>query len=84
MARQTTISRRVRVIREERYGANGLLTMAGELGLSEQTWRHYEGGVCIPAEVILRFIELTDAHPHWLLTGNGDKYLSLTHHGGRV
>lgn len=77
MMRQTSLSRRVRAIREERYGTDGLAIMAGVLGLPEQTWRHYEAGVAIPAQVILRFIDATDAHPHWLLTGEGDKYLSL-------
>lgn len=75
MTRQATLSRRVRAIREERYGTDGLALIAAELGLSEAAWRQYEGGVVIPAHVILRFIEATDAHPHWLLTGEGEKYL---------
>ena len=32
-------------------------------------------GCTISAQVILRFIEVTAAHPHWLLTGEGEKYL---------
>ena len=33
-------------------------------------------GRTIPAKVILRFIEITSAHPHWLLTGEGSRYLT--------
>ncbi len=32
----------------------------------------------IPAEVILQFIEITEANPHWLLTGDGPRYLPPT------
>ena len=60
MTRETTLSRRVRMIREER-DADGFLMIADDLGLPEQTWRHYEIGVIIPAGVILRFIQVTDA-----------------------
>lgn len=77
MIRQGSLSRRVRLIREERYGAAGHLAIADELGLPEQTWRCYESGVAIPAHVILQFIEVTDAHPHWLLTGEGERYLGV-------
>jgi hypothetical protein len=84
MGRQSTLSRRIRVIREERFGVDGAAVLADELGVPERTWRHYEAGVMVPADVILRFIELTDAHPHWLLTGSGEKYLGLAQHAGRV
>ena len=36
---------------------------------------NYEAGCTIPAPVILQFIELTGAHPHWLLTGEGPRFL---------
>ena len=49
--------------------------LAEELGLPDDTWRNYEAGVVIPAPVLLMFIEATGAHPHWLLTGQGDRYL---------
>ena len=35
-----------------------------------------EAGETIPALIILRFIEVTSAHPHWLLTGEGCRYLT--------
>jgi hypothetical protein len=32
--------------------------------------------------VILHFLELTHANPHWLRTGRGDKYLGSDGAGG--
>jgi hypothetical protein len=46
--------------------------LAEALGLPDRTWRSYEAGVTIPAPVILRFIEVCGASPHWLLTGEGE------------
>jgi hypothetical protein len=43
--------------------------------LPVRTWENYETGVTIPATVILGFIEVTGAHPKWLLTGEGERYL---------
>jgi hypothetical protein len=65
---------RVREVRRELYGESGGAALAAALGLPAQTWANYEGGVVIPAPVILGFIELTRADPHWLLTGQGDRY----------
>jgi hypothetical protein len=65
---------RVREIRRERYGDGGIPILARVLGLPVQTWVNFEAGVVIPAHVILRFIEVTGAEPHWLLTGQGDRY----------
>ena len=38
-----------------------------------ETWRNYEGGVTMPAWVLLRFLEFTGANPNWLLTGQGER-----------
>jgi hypothetical protein len=70
------LARRIRQIREELYGEHGGPILAAELDLPFREWHSYEGGSTIPAQSILRFIEVTHAHPHWLLTGEGDKYLS--------
>ncbi len=70
------LAHRVRQIRVELYGEHGGPLLAQALRIPFRTWHHYEGGRAIPAQSILRFIEVTDAHPHWLLTGEGDKYLS--------
>ena len=69
------LARRIREVREELYGAHGGPLLAEALRIPFRTWHQYETGCTIPAAVILRFIELTEAHPHWLLTGQGEKYL---------
>jgi hypothetical protein len=72
---QHALARRVREIRRERFGAGGTAVLAVLLDLPVRTWENYEAGCTIPAQTLLRFIELTGAHPHWLLTGGGAKYL---------
>jgi hypothetical protein len=62
---------RVREIRRHVFGEQGGPVLAEALGLPERTWSNYEAGVTIPALVILRFIEVCGASPHWLLTGEG-------------
>ncbi len=69
-----SLAQRVREIRLERFGENGVPHLAEKLRLPTRTWLNYESGCTIPAEVILRFIDATDVHPHWLLTGEGDRY----------
>ena len=66
---------RFREVREEIYGEHGGPLLAVALGLPFRTILNYEDGCAIPAEAILRFIEVTKAHPHWLLTGEGARYL---------
>jgi hypothetical protein len=70
------LARRIREIREDLYGEHGGPLLAEALDLPFRTWHNYEGGCTIPAHSILRFIEVTDAHPHWLLTGEGEKFLT--------
>jgi hypothetical protein len=69
------LASRIRQVREELYGQHGGPLLAEALRLPFRTWHRYESGVTIPAEVILRFIEVTEASPHWLLTGEGPCYL---------
>jgi hypothetical protein len=69
-----SLSRRVREIRRELFGENGVPLLAEKLQLPTRTWLNYESGCTIPADVILRFIDLTDAHPRWLLKGEGARY----------
>jgi hypothetical protein len=70
------LAERVREIREETFGEHGGPLLAEALRLPFRTWLNYEAGCTIPALVILRFIEVTNAHHHWLLTGEGEKYLA--------
>lgn len=71
------LARRIREVREERFGAHGGPLLAEALQIPFRTWLNYESGCTIPAPSMLRFIELTKASPHWLLTGRGDKYLAV-------
>jgi len=68
------LSRRVREVRQELYGEHGGPRLADALGIPARTWANYEAGVVIPAVVVLGFVELTGACPHWLLTGEGERY----------
>jgi transcriptional regulator with XRE-family HTH domain len=76
MQRRIGIAARVRQIRQDFYGEDGLEKLAGALGVPEQTWRNYERGVTMPAELLLAFIALTGADPNWLLTGDGERMSS--------
>ena len=71
-------AQRVREIRVDLYGEQGAPLLAAAMHLPTQTWLNFEAGCTIPAQVILRFIDLTSANPHWLLTGRGGKYLDVS------
>ena len=73
---KSALASRVRQVREELYGDNGGPLLAEELRIPFRAWLDYETGGTIPALIILRFIEVTEAHPHWLLTGEGNRFLS--------
>jgi hypothetical protein len=70
------LAQRFREIREELFGENGGPLLAGALVVPFRTMLNYEDGCTIPAHAILRFIEVTNAHPRWLLTGEGERYIS--------
>jgi hypothetical protein len=76
MVIKNDLARRVREVREELYGAHGGPMLAEALGVPFRTWHNYEAGCTIPAQTILRFIMVTDANPHWLLLGEGERYRS--------
>jgi SOS-response transcriptional repressor LexA len=61
-------------VRVDLYGERGGSEMARRLGLPVRTWYNYEAGVTVPAEVLLRFVELTSVEPMWLLHGRGPQY----------
>lgn len=71
---KSNLGHRVREIRLELYGNHGGPLLAGALGIPFWRLMTYEQGQVIPAQTILKFIETTGAHPHWLLTGEGMKY----------
>jgi hypothetical protein len=69
------LAQRIREIRIDLYGQHGGPLLAKALEIPFRTLHNYESGCTIPAPTILRFIELTGADPHWLLTGDGDRFL---------
>lgn len=84
MARRKTLPESVRTkyalaerlasLRLELFGERGGPEMARRLGLPIRTWYNYESGVTVPAEVVLKLIEMTSVEPSWLLHGEGPKY----------
>ena len=66
---------RIRDVRIALYGENGGPILARALGIPFRTLHNYEAGCTIPAHSILRFIKLTGVDPHWLLTGDGARFL---------
>ncbi len=65
---------RLSQVRREVFGEHGAPLVAEALQVPCRSWLNYEAGVTIPGLALLRFIELTGAEPHWLLTGEGDQY----------
>ena len=86
MARRKTLPESVRAkyalaerlgsLRSEIFGERGGPELARQLDLPVRTWYNYESGVTVPAEVILKIIELTSVEPMWLLHGKGSKFRS--------
>jgi hypothetical protein len=70
------LSERLRQLRTEFYGERGGPDQARTLGIPVRTWYNYENGVTVPAEIILRVVELTAVEPTWLLRGEGPKFRS--------
>jgi len=70
------LAERLRALRAELYGERGGPELARRLGLPIRTWYNYESGVTVPAEVVLKIIELTSVEPIWLLHGQGPKFRS--------
>lgn len=76
---RSEFARRIREIRLISHGPHGVPMLAGELGLPPRTWQNYEAGVIMPALVLLKFLQATDASPAWLLSGDGPKYSRIEH-----
>jgi hypothetical protein len=73
--RHAGLARRLREIREELFGEEGMPLLAEDLHLPHSNWRSYEAGAKIPAAVLLRFLDLSGASVLWLLTGQGEPFL---------
>lgn len=68
------IASRIRELRIELYGEHGGPILAAQLDLPSRLWIQYEWGSPMPSDVMLRFLAVTRAEPHWLLTGAGEKF----------
>ncbi len=71
---ERTLARRLRSVRRERFGDDGVPELAALLEIPPETWENYEAGVLVPATILLAFIAETGVSPHWLLTGKAPKY----------
>src|SRR5215471_20269190 len=69
-----SLAERLSRLRAELFGDRGGPELARRLGIPVRTWYNYEAGVTVPAEVILKIIELTSIEPSWLLHGKGPKF----------
>lgn len=69
-----SLAERLCRLRAELFGDRGGPELARRLGIPVRTWYNYEAGVTVPAEVVLRIIELTAVEPMWLLHGRGPKF----------
>src|SRR5438270_3465984 len=65
---------RLAALRLELFGERGGPEMARRLGIPVRTWYNYEGGVAVPAEVILKIVKLTSVEVDWLLEGQGPTF----------
>jgi hypothetical protein len=71
---KSLLAERLRAVRIEIFGDRGGPELARQLEIPNRTWYNYEIGVTVPAEILLRFIEVTAVEPRWLLHGEGPKY----------
>jgi hypothetical protein len=71
---KSQLAERLRAVRIDLYGERGGPELARQLEIPNRTWYNYEIGVTVPAEILLRFLELTGVEPHWLLTGEGPQF----------
>ena len=71
---KVALAERLAALRLELFGDRGGPEMARRLGIPVRTWYNYEGGVTVPAEVVLKIIELTAVEAGWLLHGEEPKF----------
>jgi hypothetical protein len=69
-----SVADRIRQVRMEQFGEHGILALSEAMKIPARTWENVEGGVQVPYPILLQFLEVTGADPHWILTGEGDRY----------
>jgi hypothetical protein len=70
--KQPELALRLREVRQDLYGEYGAQFLADALEIQVETWLNYESGVTMPAQIVLKLIDVARVNPHWLLTGQGD------------
>ena len=68
------LSDRIRAIRIDLFGEFGRPALAELLRIPDRRLERFETGSPIPAEVILVLMEVTGVNPHWLESGEGERY----------
>lgn len=68
------LSVRIRQVRQEQFGAQGVRQLAQLLGVSDLAWLDFEAGSGVPAHILLDFIDLTGVSALWLMCGEGPKF----------
>jgi hypothetical protein len=72
---ENDLGERLRLVRIEVFGEDGSDVISEQLEVAPGTWDNYEEiGEAMPAQTLLRFIELTGVDPLWLMRGEGRKY----------
>jgi hypothetical protein len=71
-----TLAERVRAVRTRLYGECGGPMLADLLGIPQRLLARIEAGGPIPAEIILKLIDLTGVSPRWLLCGEGEPFIA--------
>ena len=70
----SNLAERIRSVRMDLFGEHGGPVLARLLRVPSRRLARIESGGPIPARIILQLIEVTGANPHWLLSGEGEKY----------
>jgi hypothetical protein len=68
------LAKRLVVLRSEVYGDRGAPEVARLIGIPLRTWYNYEKGVTVPAEIILKIIEVTSVEAQWLIDRKGPRF----------
>jgi hypothetical protein len=71
----TALSERIRGVRTDLFGEQGGPILARRLRIPQRTMARMEAGRPIPGVLILRLIEVTGVNPHWLLCGEGERFV---------
>jgi hypothetical protein len=58
------LASRVREIRLDRFGNDGIATLSQAMNIPTRTWEQFENGVTIPAWILRQFIEISGVQPH--------------------